>query len=55
VWYRKTRPTFADAIAWVRRQLWDPIPFSTSLQETDRIKMPRALFERFIDIVCYAA
>ena len=33
-WYRKTRPTFADAIALVRRQLWDHLHFSTSLQET---------------------
>jgi hypothetical protein len=54
-WYRKTRPTFADAIALVRRQLWEHIHFSTSPQETDMIKMPRALFERFIDAVCYAA
>jgi hypothetical protein len=54
-WSRQTRPTFADAIALVRRQLWDHLPFSTSPQETDMIKMPRALFERFIDAVCYAA
>jgi len=54
-WYGKTRPTFADAIALVRRQLWEHLPFSTSLQETDMIKMPRELFERFIDAVCYAA
>ena len=26
-WYRNTRPTFADAIALVRRQLWEPIHF----------------------------
>jgi hypothetical protein len=54
-WYRKTRPTFADAIALVRRQLWDHLHFSTSPQETDMIKIPRALFERFIDAMCYAA
>jgi DDE superfamily endonuclease len=54
-WYRKTRPTFADAIALVRRQLWEHIHFSTSLQTTDMIKIPRELFERFIDAVCYAA
>ena len=39
-WYRKTRPTFSDAIALVRRQLWDHIHFSTSLQETDMIQIP---------------
>jgi DDE superfamily endonuclease len=54
-WYHKTRPTFADAIALVRQQLWKHMHFSTSLQETDMIKMPRELFERFIDAVCYAA
>jgi hypothetical protein len=35
--------------------LWDHIHFSTSPQETDMIKIPRALFERFIDAMCYAA
>ena len=54
-WYRQTRPTFADAIALVRRPLWEHLHFSTSLQETDMIKIPRELFERFIDAVCYAA
>jgi DDE superfamily endonuclease len=54
-WYRKTRPPFADALAVVRRQLWDHLHFSMSHQETDMINMPRALFERFIDAVCYPA
>jgi len=54
-WDRKTRPTFSDAIALVRRQLWEHLHFSTSQQETDMIKIPRELFERFIDAVCYAA
>ena len=54
-WYCKTRPTFSDAIALVRRQLWEHLHFSTSQQEADMIKIPRALFERFIDAVCYAA
>ena len=53
-WYRKTHPTFADAIALVRRQLWEHIHFSTSPQETDMIQMPRALLERFTDALCYA-
>jgi hypothetical protein len=54
-WYTKTRPTFADAIALVRRQLWEHLHFSMSQQEPDMIKIPRASFERFIDAVCYAA
>jgi hypothetical protein len=54
-WYGKTRPTFSDAIAWVRRHLWEHIHFSTSQQETDLIKIPRALLERFTEALCYAA
>ena len=54
-WYGKTRPTFADAIAWGRRLLWEHLHFSTSQQETDMIQMPRALLARFTEALCYAA
>jgi hypothetical protein len=54
-WYGKTHPTFADALAWVRRHIWDHGHFSMSQQETDMIQIPRALFERIVDAVCYAA
>jgi hypothetical protein len=51
----KTRPTFSDAIAWGRRQLWEHIHFSMSHQETDLVKIPRAFLERFSEALCYAA
>jgi hypothetical protein len=54
-WYRKTCPTFADAIALARQQLWEHIHFSTSQQETEMIKIPRTLLERFTEALCYAA
>ena len=54
-WYSKPHPTFADAIAWVRQLLWEPLHFSTSPQETDMIQIPRALLERFTEALCYAA
>lgn len=54
-WYVKTQPTFSDAIASVRRQLWCHRSFSMSVQNTDLIKIPRSLFERLTDAVCYAA
>ena len=54
-WYGKTRPTFSDALAWVRRQLWEPIHFSMSQPETAMMKIPRALLERFTEALCYAA
>jgi hypothetical protein len=54
-WYGKTRPTFADTMALVRRHLWDHLHFSMSQQETDMIKIPRVLLERFTEALCYAA
>ena len=51
----KTRPTFADAIALVRRQLWEHIHFSMSQQETELRQIPRALLERLTEALCYAA
>jgi hypothetical protein len=54
-WYVKQRPTFSDALAAVRYQLWHPRDFHTSLSSTDMVKIPRSLLTRFIDILCYAA
>ena len=54
-WYTKELPTFADAIALVRRCLWSRCHFSTSGQSSDVVKIPRALLERLTDAVCYAA
>jgi hypothetical protein len=54
-WYAKTQPTFSDAIALVRRRLWSDSHFSMSDQNTDLIKIPRSLFDRFTDVLCYAA
>jgi hypothetical protein len=54
-WYAKEQPTFSDAIAWVRRCLWSRCHFSMSAEQTDLIEIPRSLFERLTDAVCYAA
>ncbi len=54
-WYTKELPTFADAIALVRRYLWRDCHFSTSTQNSEVLKVPRALWERLTDAVCYAA
>jgi DDE superfamily endonuclease len=54
-WYTKELPTFADAIALVRRCLWSSCHFSTSSQSNDVLKIPRSLLERLTDAVCYAA
>jgi hypothetical protein len=54
-WYAKERPTFSDAIALVRRCLWSECHFSMSKRDRDVIKIPRSLFDRLTDAVCYAA
>lgn len=54
-WYAKEQPTFSDALALVRRCLWNSCHLQTSQLETDVVKIPRSLFERLTDAVCYAA
>jgi DDE superfamily endonuclease len=54
-WYPKQQATFSDSIALVRRSLWSTEHFSISGAQTDVVKIPRSLFERFTDALCYAA
>ena len=55
-WYHKKLPTFADALALVRKELWaQEQTFCGLPAETDTIKVPRAFMERLTDAVCYAA
>jgi hypothetical protein len=54
-WYDKSRPTFTDALALVRKELWTCTTFCGSLSETETVKVPRAFMERLTDAVCYAA
>jgi hypothetical protein len=54
-WYRKTRPTFSDAIAAVRRQLWLPGDLCISTQGTSSEQCPPDLVNRMADALCFAA
>jgi hypothetical protein len=55
-WYRKRHPTFADALAMVRKELWaQERTFCGSPPATDTIKVPKAYVERLTEAVCYAA
>jgi hypothetical protein len=56
-WYHKAHPTFSDALALVRKELWtqEEQTFYGSPAQTDTIKVPRAYVERLTDAVCYAA
>ena len=54
-WYAKDSPTFSDTIALVRRSLWSEGIYGRSGNRHDMIKIPRALFDRLTETVCYAA
>lgn len=54
-WYRKNRPSFSDALALVRRQLWATEVFKTSPSERDIEKSPDPVVARLTELLCYAA
>lgn len=54
-WYAKRAPTFLDAIALVRQDLWTHLTFHTSGLDADMVKVPRTLVERWSALLSYAA
>ena len=54
-WYSKPLPTFADALASVRHELWQSTISSTSPNALDTVKIPRAVLNRLTDLACYPA
>jgi hypothetical protein len=56
-WYDKEHPTFSDALALVRKELWaqQEATFCGSALKTETVKIPRKFIERLTDAVCYAA
>jgi hypothetical protein len=54
-WYRKERPTFSDALAAVRRQLWCEQGLLTSQHSSETAKLRPALREGIAHALCYAA
>jgi hypothetical protein len=55
-WYHKRDPTFSDALAMVRKELWArEQSIYGSPSATDTIKVPRVFMERLTEAVCSAA
>ena len=54
-WYRKTRPTFADTLAAVRRHMWADHGFLTSHHAAEATKPPPGLREGITYALCHAA
>lgn len=54
-WYPKAHPTFADALASVRRQVWMTIYSSMSASDGDMQKLQQRVLEQLTETLCYAA
>jgi hypothetical protein len=54
-WYPKPVPTFSDALAVVRRELWANHDFSTSAATAEIIQIPQATINALIGAAAYAA
>jgi hypothetical protein len=55
-WYAKSLPTFSDALALVRYQLWFALPtFQTSGGNPDLIKVSQPFLASLVETLCYAA
>ena len=55
-WYDKSHPTFSDALAEVRKQLWSTErTFCGSSADSEMVKVPREFMKRLTDALCYAA
>jgi hypothetical protein len=52
-WYEKVRPTFADALAQVRRALWRQLGFWLSEAAVDKQKPPQGFFEHVAELLAY--
>ena len=54
-WYTKGLPTFVDALALVRRELWPAGVSFMSPQLSTTIEIPQQLWERITNTLAYAA
>lgn len=52
-WYQKAQPTFSDALAVVRRQIWQQECFPQVGLSADNAKPASAIQERLLSALCY--
>lgn len=53
-WYEKHQPTFSDAIAAVRRRLWQDLPNLIPISKRSRRSPNQLLLDRFSEALCFA-
>jgi hypothetical protein len=54
-WYAKPLPTFADALALVRRRLWASLLFQPSPLTRNPEKLQQSVLDHLCSLLCYAA
>jgi len=52
-WYHKSQPTFSDALALVRRQIWQHECFPSVASPSDSLILSSALQNRLLSALCY--
>jgi hypothetical protein len=52
-WYHKITPTFSDALALVRGQIWQQECFQQVDSLTDNLKLPSIIQNRLLSALCY--
>jgi hypothetical protein len=52
-WYHKMQPTFSDALALVRRQIWQELCFEMTAAHTNSPKLFVQLQNRLLSALCY--
>lgn len=52
-WYVKEWATFSDALASLRRHLWEAEYFSTSTPDTEWVEIPRVYLQGLMQSACY--
>ena len=52
-WYHKSQPTFSDALALVRRQIWQQTCFSMAGSHSDNHKLSAKFQDRLLSALCY--
>jgi DDE superfamily endonuclease len=54
-WYPKERPTFSNALAAVRQEIWTSTTSALSPGDADVVKVPRTYLDRLVQTACYPA
>jgi hypothetical protein len=53
-WYQKATPSFSDALAFLRLQLWPARVIWRSPAQTDIVEIPRGLLDCLTEMLAYA-